>query len=72
MITNEFDPARLVRACEAMAANAPMFASVVHINTNALRAVYGSTPEDSMKKVIDYVDGRRLISLEDWLAVLAA
>lgn len=72
LITNEFDPARLVRACEAMAANAPMFASVVHINTNALRAVYGSGPEDSMKKVIDYVDSSRLISLEDWLARLAA
>lgn len=71
LVTNEFDPARLVRACEAMGANTPMFADVVHINTNALRAVYGSTPEDSMKKVIEYIDDGRLIGMDAWLAKLA-
>jgi hypothetical protein len=39
-VTNEFDPARLMRACENLAGNAPMFAHVVHINTDALRATY--------------------------------
>jgi len=70
LVTNEFDPARLVRACEAMAANAPMFTAVVHINTAALRATYGSAPEDSMRTVIEYIDAGRLIGLDVWLAKL--
>jgi hypothetical protein len=70
LVTNEFDPARLVRACEAMAANTPMFTSVVHISTDALRAVYGKSPEDSMEKVIGYIERGRLIDLRGWLATL--
>jgi hypothetical protein len=72
LVTNEFDPARLVRACESMAANATMFTSVVHISVDALRATYGSTPEDSMKRVIEYIDSGRLISFGAWLAALSA
>lgn len=72
LVTNEFDPARLVRACEAMAANAPMFTSVVHISTDALRAVYGGTPEDSMKRVIEYINAGRLVGLGAWLASFAS
>jgi hypothetical protein len=72
LVTNEFDPARLVRACESMAGNAPMFTKVVHINTDALRAVYGTAPEDSMKRVIEYIDSGRLIGLGSWLASLDA
>ncbi len=68
LVTNEFDPARLVRACEFMAANAHMFSEVVHINTSGLVAAYGPGPEDSMKKVIEYVQSGRLISLEKWLS----
>ncbi len=44
-VTNEFDPARLMRACEALAGNAPMFTQVVHINPAALRAAYGKLNE---------------------------
>ncbi|WP_369930943.1 hypothetical protein [Xanthomonas sp. NCPPB 2632] len=42
LVTNEFDPARLVRACEQVVANAPMFRTVVHINPNALAAAYSA------------------------------
>ncbi len=43
-VTNEFDPARLMRACEILFRNNPMFDHVVHINTDAVRAAYGEMP----------------------------
>jgi len=73
LITNEFDPARLMRACEQLATNHYMFTHVVHINTEALRATYGSSPkEESMKKVLGYVAEGRLVSFDRWLGLLAA
>lgn len=71
-VTNEFDPARLMRACEKLAVNAPMFTRVVHISTDALRATYGNGGEESMRKVIDYIDTGRLISLDRWLTMLSS
>lgn len=71
-ITNEFDPARLMRACEKLAVNAPMFTHVVHINTDALVATYGAANEDSMKRVLGYIGSGRLIGLDRWLAILDA
>ena len=67
LITNEFDPARLARACEVMAGNGKLFTHVVHISPEALRAVYGGNAEASMKRVLDHIDARRLQSLDDWL-----
>lgn len=72
LITNEFDPARLMRACEKLAVNAPMFTQVIHINTEALRATYGNGKEKSMCKVIEYIDSGRLMSLEHWLNSLSS
>jgi hypothetical protein len=69
-VTNEFDPARLMRACEKLATNAPMFTHVVHISTDALKATYGAAQEESMRKVVDYIDRGRLISLARWLTLL--
>jgi hypothetical protein len=66
-VTNEFDPARLMRACEKLAGNAPMFTHVVHISTDALRATYGDSDEPSIKTVIDNMNRGRLISLGQWL-----
>lgn len=45
-VTNEFDPARLMRACEQLEGHTHMFARVVHINTAALRATYAGPPPD--------------------------
>jgi hypothetical protein len=70
-VTNEFDPARLMRACEKLASNAKMFSHVVHINTDAIKATYGPAPEESMRRVISYIDDGRLISLDRWLETLA-
>lgn len=69
-VTNEFDPARLMRACEKLASNARMFSHVVHISTDALKAAYGPAPEESMRRVIRHIDEGRLISLERWLTGL--
>jgi nitroreductase len=71
-VTNEFDPARLVRACESLAGNAPMFTHVVHINPEALKATYGQArKEETIGKVFSYIDSKRLISLNQWVALLA-
>lgn len=71
-VTNEFDPARLMRACEQLSGNAMMFNRVVHISTDAIKATYGETDADrgeaaSMQSVLRYINEGRLISLESWL-----
>jgi hypothetical protein len=69
-VTNEFDPARLKRACERLERNAPMFTHVVHINTDGLLAAYGAAPERSAASVVEHIERGRLISLSQWLALL--
>ncbi|MFP5461882.1 MAG: hypothetical protein ACLGII_09940 [Gammaproteobacteria bacterium] len=68
LLTNEFDPARLKRACESAASNSVMFAKVVHICPAALRAVYGNAPESTMRDVIKYIDAGRILGIDEWLA----
>lgn len=76
-VTNEFDPARLMRACENLHSNSHMFDYVVHINPDAVRAAYGSPAEASgagnvsQRKVIEFIEQGRLIGLEQWLTNLA-
>jgi len=71
-ITNEFDPARLMRACEKLEGNALMFKHVVHINTAALVATYGHIESNeeqgsTIQSVMSFIESGRLISLEQWL-----
>ncbi|WP_082312533.1 MULTISPECIES: hypothetical protein [unclassified Chelatococcus] len=72
-VTNEFDPARLMRACETLFRNNLMFDHVVHINTDAVRATYGDLTQtrdsaaNSRRRVIEHIERGRLISLEQWL-----
>lgn len=74
-VTNEFDPARLMRACDQLSSNSYMFTSVVHINTDALRAAYVAASVDgeggSIQRVLNHIDTGRLISLDRWLSTLA-
>lgn len=67
LLTNEFDPARLLRACQMTTSNAYMFSTVVHVSPAALKAVYGDTAEPTMQKVLAYIDNRRLMGFDDWL-----
>jgi len=74
-VTNEFDPARLMRACEQLSGNALMFHHVVHISTDAIRATYSQSDDgrdeaDSMRRVLKHIDDGRLISFGQWLAGL--
>lgn len=73
-VTNEFDPARLMRACEVLFGNNLMFDHVVHINTDGLEAAYGdqarSGGTSSWARVKQHIDSGRLISLERWLTLL--
>lgn len=76
-VTNEFDPARLMRACEQLSGNALMFDHVVHISTDAIKATYGELGDGkdenaSMQSVLKYIDEGRLISLQQWLMSLIA
>lgn len=71
LITNEFDPARLVAAARRRGANAPLFTSVVHVNPDAVRAAYGPTPKKSAAQAISLIDEGRIMSLTNWLKSLA-
>ena len=75
-VTNEFDPARLVRACDQLVGNSQMFKHVVHISTDAIMATYrfsgeGKDEAASMQRVLRHIEAGRLISLERWLIGLA-
>ena len=69
-MTNEFDPARLMRACDQLAGNAHLFTHVVHINTDAVKAAYGESQEPTMRRVVELIDKGRLIGLGQWLTRL--
>jgi len=70
LLTNEFDPARLMRACEFSAGNSVMFSKVVHIRPESLRAVYGDPPEPTMQRVVQFIESGRIIGLDQWLEQL--
>lgn len=67
MVTNEFDPARLKRACTLNAGHSRMLTHVVHICPDALRAVYGEAPEATMQEVLGLLDSGRIVGLDKWI-----
>lgn len=69
-MTNEFDPARLVRACESRAQNAPLFTAVVHVQPHGVLAAYGDATHETQRKVREYVESGRLVSLDHWISSL--
>lgn len=70
LVTNEFDPARLVAACERQIDGRPLFSVIVHVNPQAPLVAYGDAPRRSAKKVVEHVESERLISIETWLRSL--
>ena len=70
LVTNEFDPARLVAAAERQREGNPLFTSVVHVSTEALKAAYGNHPRHSFARALDHVHSGRVESLRDWLSRL--
>jgi hypothetical protein len=70
LITNEFDAARLKAACERRRQNAPLFTYVVHINPEAVLAVYLGTTGGSTAALREHVERGRLLSFQAWLDLL--
>ncbi len=74
VITNEFDPARLARACGKVAGSNHLFAKVVHINPAGLAPTYAGSKDNrvrrSVEAVAEQLETGRLISLGDWLSSL--
>ena len=67
LVTNEFDPARLIRAAERQREGKELFTEVVHVNTGALRAAYEGESRASWRKAMAYMDCGRIKSLGAWL-----
>jgi hypothetical protein len=87
-VTNEFDAARLVAACDRTEMNRQILDVVVHVSPEALMAAYGISPGDAKPnetgekesaeerraaaRLPELMASGRLISLGDWLARVAA
>ncbi len=69
-VTNEFDPARLMRACELLSGKNRLFDHVVHINTDGIRAAYSGKSDDTVKRVLELMEEGRLIGLDKWIGSL--
>ena len=68
LITNEFDPARLKRACESVVGNSLLFHQVVHVNPQAVVTAYGTPKKNTAGEHLpELIESGRLISLEQWL-----
>ena len=67
LVTNEFDAARLVAACDRRRQNAFLFTRVVHVNPAGPLAVYGQEGRGSATRLEGLVQTGRLASLEGWL-----
>lgn len=70
LVTNEFDAARLVRACDNRAQNAPLFSRVVHLNPEGPVVAYGAEARGQAPEMRKRIESKRLISLEAWLTDL--
>lgn len=70
LVTNEFDAARLLAACDRRRPGAYLFSSVVHVNTDAPLAAYGAERRGAAARLDKLVAAGRLVSLETWLHAL--
>jgi hypothetical protein len=68
LVTNEFDAARLVAACDRRRQAGPLFTDVIHVNPSAPLAAYGSERRRGAAARLDgLVASGRLGSLSGWL-----
>jgi len=72
LITNEFDAARLVAACDRRRPGANLFSAVVHVNPQGPLAAYGNEVRRSAARLPDLIESGRIISLEEWLGQLTS
>jgi hypothetical protein len=72
LVTNEFDAARLVSACDRRVPGRQLFNHVVHVNPQGVLAVYGDAERGAAAKLSGLVEGCRLLPLGSWLADVAS
>ena len=66
LVTNEFDAARLVAACERRVQNAALLSAVVHVNPLGVLAAYGPEAKRSAGQLSKHIASGRLVGLQDW------
>lgn len=72
LITNEFDAARLVAACDVRRENAPLFNNVVHVNPQGPAQAYRPIYKRSAVPMMERIRSERLQSLSRWMSDLTA
>lgn len=70
LVTNEFDPARLIAACNRRRPGSALFSRVVHVNPEGPLGVYGPERHASSAQLRGFIEQRRFCSLETWLREL--
>lgn len=70
LVTNEFDAARLVAACDRRRPGADLFTSVVHVNPDGPLAAYGPERRRAAGRLDELIATGRMVSLERWLSRL--
>jgi hypothetical protein len=70
LVTNEFDAARLVSACDRRSGGRRLFDHVVHVNPQAVLAVYDESGRGAAARLPELVSSGRLQSLGKWLSAL--
>lgn len=68
LVTNEFDAARLVSACDRRAPGRRLFDQVVHVNPQGVLAVYEGASRGAAARLPELVESGRISSLGDWLS----
>jgi hypothetical protein len=68
LVTNEFDAARLVSACDRRAPGRRLFDRVVHVNPEGVLAVYADAERGAAARLPELVGSGRLTSLASWLS----
>jgi hypothetical protein len=72
LVTNEFDAARLLSACDRRVPGRQLFDHVVHVNPEAVLAVYADGERGAAARLPELVSSGRLMPLSQWLALVAA
>jgi hypothetical protein len=70
LVTNEFDAARLVAACDRRRPGASLFSRVVHVNPQGPLATYGNDVRRSAARLPDLIESSRITSLGEWIGQL--
>lgn len=71
LLTNEFDVARLVAACERRHGAHRIFSHVVHPCPAALRVVHSDSKSKKLDTLFGYLDSGRIVGFDEWLKILA-